>query len=157
MSRTNMNIPIWGGFARADEVIRGILIKEGYREIQYNLETVWKKGTGLATAMHYIKVEYRNDGTLLLSGWVQFGIGSIGGGEHDLEGVIALIPKQSVKKTMEKIIAATGQAPAPGPMPAGNSCGAMNTPARPSFCPNCGSALNEGAIFCGQCGNKLPL
>ena len=41
--------------------------------------------------------------TLRLYGWVQIGVGSAGGKERDLTGVVGAIPKKSVKKTMEKI------------------------------------------------------
>lgn len=27
---------------------------------------------------------------------------------------------------------------------------------RVAFCPNCGSPVDEGALFCGNCGHKLP-
>ena len=88
-----------------DQRLRQILIQEDYREIQYNLEVVWKKGTGLMTAMHYIKLEYLED-TLVISGWIQMGVGSVGGKEHDLNGMMAKIPKSSVRKTMDKLKAA---------------------------------------------------
>jgi len=25
------------------------------------------------------------------------------------------------------------------------------------YCPHCGNSLNEGAIFCGSCGNKFEI
>ena len=78
------------------------MVADKYKEIDYNGETVWKMGTGLATAMHFIKTEYASQ-TLRLYGWVQIGVGSAGGKERDLTGVVGAIPKKSVKKTMEKI------------------------------------------------------
>ena len=45
----------------------------------------------------------------MVSGWVQIGIGSVGGKERDLEGITASIPKKSVKKTIEKLRAAIQQ------------------------------------------------
>ena len=78
------------------------MVADKYKEIDYNGETVWKMGTGLATAMHFIKTEYAGQ-TLRLYGWVQIGVGSAGGKERDLTGVVGAIPKKSVKKTMEKI------------------------------------------------------
>ena len=103
MSRTIINISIKGKEQELlDKEIRNILIADDYREIDYNREIVWKKGTGLMTAMHYIKIEYSND-TLTVSGWVQIGLGSVGGKESSLEGFSAKIPKKSVKNTIEKI------------------------------------------------------
>lgn len=67
MSRTIINISIKGKEQELlDKEIRNILIADDYREIDYNREVVWKKGTGLMTAMHYIKIEYSND-TLTVS------------------------------------------------------------------------------------------
>lgn len=54
------------------------------------------------TAMHYIKFEF-SDNVLCVSGWVQIGVGSIGGKERDLTGFMAVIPKKSVAKTIAKI------------------------------------------------------
>ena len=62
-------------------LVRGILTPDGYHEIDYNNEVVWKKGTGAMTAMHYIKLEYYAN-VLRVSGWVQVGLGSVGGKER---------------------------------------------------------------------------
>lgn len=105
MSRTTINIKLQVPQEKADKLVRQILISEDYKEINYNREVVWKKGAGLMTAMHYIKVEYEDD-IALISGWVQVGVGSVGGKEHDLSGVFAAVPKKSVKKTMRKLEAA---------------------------------------------------
>lgn len=79
-----------------------ILIEDGYKLIDRNGEKVWKKGTGALTAMHYIKLEYfPND--LVISGWVQIGIGSAGFKDMDLTGVTGAIPKKSTFKTIQKI------------------------------------------------------
>ncbi|MFQ6793350.1 hypothetical protein [Thomasclavelia sp.] len=82
--------------------IRMILMNDGYHEINYNGERVWKKGTGLMTAMHYIKYEF-SDNVICISGWVQIGVGELGGKERDLTGFTATIPKKSVAKTMAKM------------------------------------------------------
>lgn len=103
MSRTYMDISISAYTDALDNQIRQILIAEHYREIPYNTEIVWKKGTGLMTAMHYIKLEYPNHHTVRLSGWVQIGVGSVGGKERDLSGITGIIPKKSVQNTMNLI------------------------------------------------------
>lgn len=102
MARTVVNIKLSTNNENADKIIRQILIADEYREIDYHGEVVWKKGTGLMTAMHYIKIEYTND-AVIVSGWIQMGVGSIGGKEHALKGVVAAIPKKSVKKTISKL------------------------------------------------------
>ena len=102
MSRTVMKIPYEGDKDKIDESIREILINDDYREIDYNREVVWKKGTGLATAMHFIKVEYKT-GAIVLSGWIQIGVGSVGGKEQELKGFVGMAPKKSVLKTIKKL------------------------------------------------------
>ena len=102
MARTMMEIPFAVDQQTVETAVRGVLVADKYKEIDYNGETVWKMGTGLATAMHFIKTEYAGQ-TLRLYGWVQIGVGSAGGKERDLTGVVGAIPKKSVKKTMEKI------------------------------------------------------
>ena len=57
------------------------------------------------TAMHFIKLEYQQN-MLVISGWIQMGIGPVGGREHDLNGITGKIPKQSVRNTIEKLKAA---------------------------------------------------
>ena len=105
MARTTVRIDFHQPPQVVDQMVRDILIADDYREIDYNREVVWKKGTGLMTAMHYIKIEYQGN-TLVVSGWVQIGVGSVGGKARDLEGFTASIPKKSVKKTIEKLRAA---------------------------------------------------
>lgn len=103
MSRTMMDISISGYTDDLDSRIRQVLIAEHYKEIDYYREVVWKKGTGMMTAMHYIKVEYPDYQTVRLSGWVQIGIGSVGGKERDLSGITGIIPKKSVQNTMNAV------------------------------------------------------
>lgn|SRR5699024_6691074 len=109
MARTTVEFVPKRDRATVEQAVRGVLADDGYREIDYNLERVWKMGTGLMTAMHYIKVEYEPD-KVRVSGWVQIGVGSVGGKERDLTGVVGAVPKKSVRKTMEKIRAVVEQA-----------------------------------------------
>ncbi len=170
MARTCLEFSIPAYSDTIDQTIRQTLIGDHYREIDYNREVVWKKGTGMMTGMHYIKVEYPNNNTVRLSGWIQIGIGPVGGREHDLEGMAGAIPKKSTKKTMEKIQMAvqaacssgyyqqnTYQPPQPNPQP---------TPPPPAekkiiFCPNCGCQLripvkqNKIEITCPKCRHQF--
>lgn len=57
MARTTVRIDFHQPPQVVDQMVRDILIADDYREIDYNREVVWKKGTGLMTAMHYIKLE----------------------------------------------------------------------------------------------------
>lgn len=105
MARTCVEIPCTLPQSQAEQRVREVLAADKYREIDYNGETVWKMGIGMMTAMHYIKTEYL-EGMVRVYGWIQMGVGPVGGKEHALSGVVAVIPKKSVLKTIDKIKAA---------------------------------------------------
>ena len=52
--------------------------------------------------MQYIKIEFEEN-LLIVSGWVQSGLGNKGGSEMALNGVVAAVPKKSVMKVIEEI------------------------------------------------------
>lgn len=70
MARTIINLPLRNSVDESYNTAVNILQANGFKEVSYNGETVWKKGTGLLTAMQYIKIEF-TDTTLVVSGWVQ--------------------------------------------------------------------------------------
>lgn len=143
MARTYMNVELRQSAQATDEAVRKVLIADDYREINYNREVVWKKGTGMMTAMHYIKLEYKGN-MLCVSGWVQIGVGSVGGKEHDLSGVMGSVPKKSVLKTMDKIKNTVEGMPASYGSSSGTKQEVNNS--------------NEKMIkFCQCCGAKLRL
>lgn len=94
MARTIINLPLRNSVDESYNTAVNILQANGFKEVSYNGETVWKKGTGLLTAMQYIKI---------VSGWVQAGVGSVGGNEMALNGIVAAVPKKSVMKVIEQI------------------------------------------------------
>lgn len=106
MPRTILKVPFHCDFSEAERTINLILQDSNFHQTSLRTgENVWKKGTGLMTAMQFVKVEYGDD-EAILSAWVQSGIGSFGGKEMDLTGFVAGIPKKSLIKTLEKIKAA---------------------------------------------------
>lgn len=54
------------------------------------------------TAMQFVKVDFGQN-EFIMSAWVQAGIGSVGGGEMDLTGVVAALPKRQLMKVLEEI------------------------------------------------------
>ena len=102
MARTMINIPFQDNFDRVENKTKQILINNGFKEINRNNEIVWKKGTGFLTAMQFIKIEY-NVNMVIVSAWVQMGIGNVGAGEMELSGVVAAIPKKQLMKTIQKL------------------------------------------------------
>ena len=105
MGRTFRRVYPRCDIATAQRTIEQILMSNGYHIHHYNTgELVWKKGTGLMTAMHYIKVDYYAT-EIHLFGWIQSGIGDMGLGEMDLTGFVGIIPKQAVSKVLDRIMA----------------------------------------------------
>ena len=102
MSRSIFHVQTEKSIEEIMPIAKNILIQDGYHEIERNGEIVWKKGTGAMTAMHFIKLDYI-PGDLLLSGFVQIGVGSVGLDEMDLTGFTGKIPKKSTFKTIQKI------------------------------------------------------
>ena len=65
-------------------------------------ENVWKKGTGMLTAMQFIKLEFSQK-EFVIYAWVQMGLGDLGGSEMDLTGFVAAIPKKQLINIIEQI------------------------------------------------------
>lgn len=102
MSRTTISVPLTCSREIAETKITNTLKLRGYKLIDYRGEAVWKKGTGMMTAMQYIK--YGFDGNAAnLSGWIQAGVGRLGGPEMALSGTVAIIPKKAVLKVLEEL------------------------------------------------------
>ncbi len=102
MPRTQIRVPFSANFEIVNQTVTNILLSEGFSEKTINGETCWKKGTGMATAMQYAKVEYTQD-ELVLSGWIQSGLGSLAGPEMELTGFVGSIPKKALRKRLDKI------------------------------------------------------
>ncbi|MGM9537510.1 MAG: hypothetical protein ACI3VN_04180 [Candidatus Onthomonas sp.] len=103
MARTNIKVRYSCGFEAAESKVIRILVQNGFKLTTIKSgEDVWKKGVGIMTAMQYIKVEFSSD-EVILSAWVQAGVGSVGGSEMDLTGFVAALPKKQLLKVLEEI------------------------------------------------------
>ncbi|MCI8282361.1 MAG: hypothetical protein HFI76_11845 [Lachnospiraceae bacterium] len=108
MARTSMKIVYKCTFEQAQNKVTNILSGKGFKTTTIKTgETVWKKGTGLMTAMQFIKVDY-SEKEILLSAWIQAGVGSMGGGEMDLSGIVGALPKKQLMKVLEEMKRAFG-------------------------------------------------
>ena len=54
------------------------------------------------SAMKFVKVEYAPN-EVVLSAWIQVGIGNVGGGEMDLTGLAGALPKKQLMDVLEQI------------------------------------------------------
>ena len=96
MARTTIVTQSNCKFEQAENIINNILSKNGFKQTTINSgENVWKKGTGFLTAMQFIKIDFSSN-EFTISAWVQAGLGSVGGNEMDLTGVVAAIPKKQL-------------------------------------------------------------
>ncbi len=102
MARTIINLNYNCSFDEAFNKISSVLVQNGFKKQERNGEEFWKKGSGIMTAMQFIKVDF-SEGEVIISAWVQSGIGSLGGSEMDLTGFVAAAPKKSLMKVIEKI------------------------------------------------------
>lgn len=98
MSRTTINLNC-NNPQETNRKIEQILLSNGYKSKNENGENVWKCGMGFLTAMKYIKVEFSDNNTLLLSGWIR----AIAGSEQDLTGFVAAIPKKQILNVIKEI------------------------------------------------------
>ena len=77
-----------------------LLGRKGYKIIDEHGEKVWKCGVGFWTAMKYIKIEFVENNTMLVSGWIR----TIGGNEQDLSGAfVCVVPKKQVLDVLTEI------------------------------------------------------
>ena len=98
MARTNVKIT-YTTFDGLQDRIASLLQSKGYKKINENNEIVWKCGVGFWTAIKYIKIEFAENHTLLISGWIR----PIAGKEQDLNGFIGALPKSQVMNVIKEI------------------------------------------------------
>ncbi len=79
--------------------LASLLQSKGYKNIIENNENVWKLGVGFLTAMKYIKIEFAENNTLLISGWIR----PIFGSEQDLTGIMGALPKKQVMNVIREM------------------------------------------------------
>ena len=105
-SRTFVQVPISVDPNLLNNALAALLSDKGYSQTVYKesgvQEVVWKKGTGMASAMKYIKLMYQPN-MLIISGWLCPGMFSLTICEIPLKGGYAFIPKKSCMKIVEKL------------------------------------------------------
>lgn len=106
MARSFMKVPFNCTVEQAQNKVSSIMTMNGFKQTTIKTgENVWKKGTGFLTAMQFAKIEYVGQ-EVQIAAWVQAGLGNVGLNEMDLSGTVGAIPKKSLKKVLEKIVAA---------------------------------------------------
>lgn len=100
--RSAMHVPCTIPVEQAYNTASQILRYNGYTPKGHVDGMIWKKGTGLATAMHYISITPLQD-HLYVQGWVMMGIGDATLMEQPLTGFVAALPKSMTKKVITDI------------------------------------------------------
>ncbi len=118
-SRTYVQVPVVADPNTLNTALSPLLSKEGYSLTSYTgagvNEIVWKKGTGMASAMKYIKLEFRPN-MLIISAWICPGMFSLTICELPLDGFYAAVPKKACMSTVQWL-ARTAQTIPPQPQP----------------------------------------
>lgn len=103
--RTEVFFAYSGSAQQAEEAATKVISGRGFKVKSYHDETVWKKGTGLATAMEFVKLSHQS-GHLVVQAWIQSGVGNIGLREQPLTGFVGGLPKKMLSGLLDKIEAA---------------------------------------------------
>ncbi len=96
MARTTLKLP-YRDFNDLQTRLPRLLQKNGYKNVTEKNENVWKSGS-VMTALKYIKIEYSENNTIQISGWV-----NVFCSEQDLTGALGMIYKQQVMKVIKEI------------------------------------------------------
>lgn len=99
MSRFTTDISSSRHETEIDSIIQRFVKKEGFKLKKYKGGKAYKSGTGFLTAAKFIIIE-RQGTRVHIEAWVK------AMGEQDLDGVVAVIPKKSLKGKVEKLTAA---------------------------------------------------
>lgn len=109
---------------KPDEFIKFVsedfFAKEGFRQVNYKGETVWKKGVGFLTAPSFISFRY-SQGNIHLEAWIK------SFGEHGLDGFYGAVPKKALKNRVDALMSLLSQ---DVPVPEGGRRAAAGRPPR---------------------------
>lgn len=98
MARTVIQMR-YNNFEKLNESIFFLLQYKGYEYICENNEIVWKRGIGFLSAIKYIKIEYAENNTIIVSGWIR----PMFGNEQALYGTVGALPKSQVMRVIKEI------------------------------------------------------
>ena len=88
-------------FSGMEDLVDRFLEIKGYKSITENNERVWKSGAGFLSAIKYIKIEFLENNTLQIHGWIR----PMTGEEQDLGGIgiVGALPRKQVMSVINSI------------------------------------------------------
>lgn len=98
MARTTIKAK-YTNFDGLQNRLSSLLQSKGYKNINENNENIWKCGMGFWTAIKYVKIEFAENNTLLISGWIR----PMAGREQDLNGIVGALPKKQVMNVIREM------------------------------------------------------
>nr|WP_122013410.1 zinc ribbon domain-containing protein [Maliibacterium massiliense] len=98
MGRTVLTLPVAAQHQQqAVAMIAAYLATEGFSQNVYKGAPCYKKGTGMGTAMQFIKIDQDNQ-HIYLSAWLRSGVGGAYiGGEMGINGAFGALPKKMLR------------------------------------------------------------
>ncbi|HEQ71015.1 MAG TPA: hypothetical protein ENN69_00870 [Spirochaetia bacterium] len=86
-----------------NKLIADFMQREGFKNVQFNGETVWKKGMGIMTGPQFIKTT-TGDGKLKLEAWIKFALlPGVYVGEMGLNGFFGFALKKVLKGRVQRL------------------------------------------------------
>lgn len=100
MSRTRYEVPV-ADASSALKAMENILFQKKFEKKLINSESVYVKGDGIISPMQCVGVSL-GDKVIILEGWIKDPIM----GESELKGFVSMVPKKSLKGTLDTVITA---------------------------------------------------
>jgi hypothetical protein len=89
--------------AGAERAIAGFMEREGFDQLNYEGELVWKKGMGILTAPQFIKTTVQGN-QIGLEAWLKYPLlPGVYVGEMGITGVFGALPKKWLRDTVCKL------------------------------------------------------
>ncbi len=104
MSRYVKTFPTNLTFEEFNSIVTNYMTTNGFKAKMVKNEPVWQKGAGWLTAPQFMTTAYTPN-AITITAFIKFAYipGLWYGGETDLEGFVACIPKQALKGVVDKL------------------------------------------------------
>lgn len=103
MARYVKELPINKSPEQIQAIVNDFFDKEGFKQVLYKGEQVWKKGMGITVGPQYITVK-DSSGTVRVEAWIKFALlPGVYLGELGLAGFVGAIPKSLLKGKVSRL------------------------------------------------------
>ena len=103
MARYTKELPINKSPEQFQAIENQFFAQEGFKQVTYKGEQVWKKGMGLMIGPQYIALK-NSSGVVRVEAWIKFSLlPGIYLGELGLDGFVGAIPKSLLKAKVSRL------------------------------------------------------